>query len=330
MARRTKQYGRKRKSTRSRRSSKRNARRPKKRSTIARVGKTLLRHARTFANDSALEAAVRKISKQECGQTNLIHRAYILADYRMDTNQMDWQTATPISWDGLSIPLCDIQKWDNETQALLTSQPQVPNTLFRPQDDTNMLTQNVIAPVITHNGFRQGLEIHVRNVALGLRIRVPPLVQDRDPQTGSIVNLAQYEHAFVKWAVVATQRQENDLLNYTVNPREVLPMRKFGYSSRLDRAEAVQVTDNKFKTLMKGTIKVNYQQWKVNETCIEKFRQGLNLKINYENDDLFGQKLHNSRYKLFLVMRSNIPSVGPYTQFLPMAAGYFKVGYRDL
>lgn len=292
--------------------------------------KKLLKAARTPGINSVAEKAVAIIAKKQAEKLmspNLIMRTYLWTDYRMDTNQMNWANTTPVGWEGLCVPLMQIPKLDNHTNPVPGANPQQPQPEMRPQP-APVYGNNVIAPTDPANGFRRGLVVRLRNVSLALRLRNFPLLQNRLPD-GSIQNLAQYEHAFVKWSVVATERSSNDLLNWEPDPQEVLPMKKFGFSPRLDTNEVVKVTDHKFKTLMRGTIKCNYSQYNVVETCKEYFRDGLNIKVDYESDDIYGQKLNDSRYNVFLVVRSNIPSVGPFLQFRPNIAACVKIGYRD-
>lgn len=292
-------------------------RRRKTSRVVAKVGKKLLRDARRRGTNSALEAAVKKISRKEAQKLmppNLIFRNFILADYNMMTNSMT--NFTQIAWDGLVISLGQIPITDNITMAQTAAPAQLPDPAMRPQFSPTVYGVNVIAPFFTGTDqFRSGLKVQIKNIALGLRASIA--LAPANPK---------FEHCFLKWAVVLSMDDAQSGQGWEPTPDRLLPMRKFGYSPRLDQGIAQQTSHLKTKTLMKGCIKLTYNDSHHVETQREKFRK-TNFILEYSGNDLFGQQTIG-QYKLFLVLRSNIPQADA-AQYAPRVGGYYKLGYKN-
>lgn len=293
---------------------KRFRKRYKKRGTS--LGKKLMRDARKPGKNSLVERAVALIAKKEALKLmppNLIYRQYFCAPYDSQTNAMG--PMTRIGWDGLVISLCQIPKADNETQQIATSVPQVPDPNLFPQfayPPGNVSVINTRA--IGGDGFRLGNTVSVKSIALGIRVQNRPLG----------ANNPDYEHSFLKWAVVTTAYDAQSGVGWEPTADRLLKMKIFGFSSRLDVAETQQITHLKTRTLMSGTIKCDFSQYYVVETQREYFKN-VNVRIEYQPDDIYGQQVTGDK-KLFLVLRSTIPQA---SQWQPVVGGYFKINYRN-
>lgn len=289
--------------------------------------------------NTLVEKRMSEVAQKEAAKLippNLVFRRYLFADYDMNLNRMG--NYTPVGWTGIVVSLAQIPKMDNVTQAVNTSVPQQPDQMLRPNPQYNFGAA-VVAPHQVQ-GYRSGNTVSIKNIQFGLRVRHNPLVTGRTldivqdggpaaPAQTTIWNQAAFEHSFTKWAIVTTQDDLQSGVGWEPTPDRVLPMKKFGYSSRLDIGVSEQTAHQKFKTLMSGTIKNTYQQYQVAETQREYFKKGLSLPIEYQYDDLYGQQVIGVN-KLFLVVRSNIPDAGPAGQFRPQIGAYIKLGYKNI
>lgn len=304
------------------------SRRGKKYSRSKKVsGKTLLRHAKKPGIQSAAELAVKIIAKKEIAKAlapNRIFRRYYFARYNMDTNEMTWRDQ--VNWTGFVVAIGQIPKLDNVTQTVATSVPQQQDPSMVPSLPQYNFGTNVIGPVDSEQ-FRIGPKIQIKNISVSLRLHSPAVVTQRQ-NDGTIYNLLPFEHCFVKWAVVLTETDLQSGIAWEPTADRCVAMKKFGFSSRLDVAESQQITHQKYKTLMSGTLKVNFNQYKANEVCKEYFRT-VNFPIEYQAQDLYGQQV-TGRYKPFFVVRSNLPAVGNFTNFCPYIAACIKLGFQNV
>lgn len=292
-------------------------RRRRRRKGKSSVGKKLLSDARRRGTNSKLEKAVKLIAKKEALKLlppNLVFRRFILADYDAGLNEMT--NYTGIGWDGTVIALAQIPMTDMQTTSVAALPAQVADGALRP-NPTYPYGVNVIAPFVTGiDGYRSGRKVVIKNIAFGLRAR----------HSAQGAAIPRYEHCFLKWAVVTTSDDAQSGVAWEPQPERILRMRTFGYSSRLDIDSALDTSLFKFKTIMRGTIKLDYKVEDVVETQREYFRK-VNIPIEYDETDAYGQQVI-SRRKLFLVLRSNIPQAD--NGYHPQVGGYFKLGYKNV
>lgn len=294
-------------------------------------GKKLLRDAKTPGTNSLAELAVKIIAKKEALKLlppNLVFRSYLFATYDRDTNRMGAQAK--IGWRGRTTILPRIPVRDNEPYNVLPVNGQ--HNIQTPVADNSVINKFLVSSYGGHVGFpfrsgrdmfRAGTKIIIKNVQVGIRVTLDPTYEV--PQI--------YEHAFVKWAVVVTQSPGQSAAGAHPIPATVLKMRIFGYSSRLDEGIAQNTTHTKYRTLMKGTLKVNYRNDHVDENQKTYFAK-CNVPIEYGINDAVGEQQIGAN-AMYLVIRSNIPDPNQETHpdepdYRPGVGAYFKLGYVDV
>jgi len=309
-----------------RRYGKRKSRRRRGKRTFS---KKLLRDAKTARIDSAAEKAVQIIAKREAEKLMpplLIFRRYLFCDYDSANNLLNPALATQLDWGGQIVALAQVPIMDNATIPTYAMQN---DPDIRPNPQVYNFGVNVIAPQRSSDGFRRGSHIEIKKIQLGVKAWTD--------QMG--VGVAQLlDNCYIKYAVIAVQ--ENVLIQEVAlsSPpvEEVLHMKIWGYSSRLDDEIEKETRKYKVRTLVKGSFRLNYGTTSKNERTREHFTELKRpLRIEYAPGDpatgaamdQYGQRVVGP-WKLYLALRSNVP--GTYNAiYKPLVAAYCKLSYSD-
>lgn len=286
------------------------------------VGKKLLSDARRRGTNSKLEKAVKIIARREAKKLlppNLIFRSYLFADYDSHLNVMGPQTR--VGWQGFTTILPRVPIMDQQTLGVGALQPPVAdNIVIDKFNPATVYGVNLIAPQATgKDGYRSGRKISIKNVSFGIRVTHDPYYE----------NPLIYEHSFLKWAVVVTQNATQSAAGAKPVPSMVLRMKTFGYSSRLDQQIAQQTGHQKYRVLMRGTIKNTYSDTRCVQTQ-RTYHAKCNIPIEFAQNDMVGEQ-QTGINAMYLVVRSNIPDPLPNMQdYRPLVGAYYKLGYKNI
>ena len=283
-----------------------------------------MRDARKPGINSIAERAVALIAAQEIKRTlppNLIFRRTCFGDYNRSTNV--FAVGTPCD---MASPEClhmaQIPCWDIQTIAtdVPSSDPNLVPAIPLYDRGTNVLVAGV-AP----DGFRESSKITVFSFGCDLRF-----VLDRNV----LAPLARREDVTVRYAIVAISSPDAFQLQWAPTPQEALPYKGLGYSSRLDTLVNDDVNDTRRRILKQGKIVMKYNAFNTQERFRHLFWKG---KLPYEYQsystsagtsmDQNGQRCV-SKWKVFLVIRSDSPTVEPLTNKVRVN-GFIKCGYKN-
>lgn len=292
----------------------------KAKGVVAKVGKKLMRDAKKRGTNSRLEAAVRKVCNQQIAKKiapNLVFRRYLWSDYNNLTHEFTNQT--PVFMGGLVCGFFQLPLWDSSTTPIpIFPAPgsQQPDVNLHPPTQNYNYGQNLVGPLVSKNGFREGTQVNLKNISIELKF---------------------------EWAALAgaVPLQKDCTICYqlcTLGGDEILPVqalvpaselvtfpRMFGYSNRLD-TDASKLS--KLRILKKGYAKLYHSEFNKTEVTRKMFWSG-NMAYHFRQGSIFGQQIGAlGSKKIFLVLRSDIPAANPMAQ-TPTVACCVKVGYKD-
>lgn len=266
--------------------------------------------------NTAAEVAAQRIARAEIAKqdVNLLYRQYLFGAYNMTTNA--WTLGTRISFEGISTPLSAIQKIDAVSSVKIlpaANANQTPATWINPGT-------NVVAMVNPMDGFRQANEIKVHGVTFGVRAWLPQLTAIQDPV---------FEHSVLHWRVSSANYHDMELVASLPSPEQLMPMKRFGYTAKLDAAELSESQNFKSKILGQGTIRLRHSTLAADVKLRQYY---LNLRdspvrVRYDPLDQNGQEVTSN--KLFLTLRSSVSTGAGFVYQQPIVNCFAKVHYVD-
>lgn len=286
-----------------------------------------------------------KVAKIEAAKTriNLIKRNFLFPGafqngqdpFVYDKNINEFGPGLPLHWTGRIVELSRIRHVDIATvaNAVVQDDPltQAEENTIAAQDGTNVL-MSVQSP----HGRRSSNQVKITGVSLHVKASCKRLLDDAT-ESGydslPLMGATEIRYAVIAW------RSDNPQINQTGagdRPRieYVLPWKTFGYSSKLDVTEERTHHDTKYKTLLRGTMRLNPQgngRTQREKSQFVRFKDP--ILINYEDFDQEGMEPTN--WKIFAVFRSNVPFVangltqGDYTAALPKVLACSKLFYYE-
>lgn len=295
-------------------------RRYRRRKSKKSVGKSLLRDAKKRGTNSALEKAVKLISKRQAKAlmpANLCFRRYLFADYDWITNT--FENYTDLDMTGEIVHVVQIPIMDNAT---VTTVDPTSDIDLRPEVPQYNRGAHTIAPFgQPMDGYRMSHKVSLGNININMRFLLDPLVE----------TTPAYSRTKIRWALIATHNQAQDGLTWSPPVNQVLPRSPvdfFGYSSRLDTSVANNSRLFKWHVLQKGHCYMSADDYRIVEKRVSIFHEfKRRLTYEFQNDDRNGQRVVGS-CKIFLVIRNDLPISTPTAQ-KPKIAAVCKVGYKD-
>lgn len=275
------------------------------------------RQASTKAYDSRIEKVIARVARQEDNKQKekLVYRQYLFGPYDMSTNI--FASSTRVSFTGHITPLATIQKVDNATAFKVLPVPnpyQTPATYIDPGT-------NVIANVLSYDGFRRGNWVTIHGISVGFQGKLPAVGAAAAPL---------FEHANLYLQICLMQWDGSDAIAATPHPDacgNMVPL--FGYTPKTDLVIVDKAKPFKRRTLWKTHLKFRVDAY---DTDLKRFNHYIDLsknpvKIQYKDFDQNGQEIE--RWKPFLVARSDIPDFVAYQPYMPDMNMVVKLHYTD-
>lgn len=274
--------------------------------------------ARTKAYDSRVEKIMARVARQEDAknQIRLIYRQYLFGGFNVATNI--FTAGTLLHSNGFVVPLARVQKLDIATVGSTGNFPapfQTPTTWVTPGP-------NVLAPINGRDGFRLGDWIKIHGISLSMRIRASLL-------NLTTVPIPLYEHVHVYWKLCAALYEGQEVANAKPDAEDLLKIPRFGYSSKLDTAQAMLTETKRVKTFASGHIKMQVKSQRPEVMFMNKYVSLSKnpLKVEYEAFDQNGVSC--LRWKPYFVIRSQIPDNPAYLSYQPLINVCTKIHYID-
>lgn len=264
------------------------------------------------------------IKEHDRNTEKLIYRQYLWGAYNMDTNAFN--AGSPLDFTGMITALAAIQKLDNATAPAvppMANPYQTPSTQIPPG-------VNVIGPIYGKDGFRVSSNISIVAISMELDIRQPRIVQDSNLVPPLAEFAPDYSYCDVHWSIIGAEWDGSEAVGAVPDAREVCSIPLFGYSSKLDK-EYTQTDlggDLKKKTIAKGKVRMKISVGSTSTKMVKryiKFKRP--IRYTYTDADQNGQQVIGQ--KLFLVVRSTIPSGVPHQVYRPLIRAVTKVFYID-
>lgn len=274
------------------------------------------RQARTGAYDSKIEKVMARVARKEDlkAKQKLVFRQYLFGPYNIATNI--WASSTGVSFFGVITPIAAIQKVDNSTATAIVP---VGNPYQTPT--THVPTgANVIANVLSYDGFRRGnwisvhgiqLDVYAHTLALGVLVPVP------------------IEHVNLYIQICAMQWDGSDTtaaIPLAMQCGNMVPL--FGYNRKTDQQIYDLAKPFKRRVLYKTKLRFKVNRYLPDVKRFTKYiKLSPPLKILYKDFDQNGQQIE--RWKPFLVLRSDCPDDPAYTNWRPKVNVCTTLHYTD-
>lgn len=295
-------------------------RRRKGKSTKRKVVTLSSRQARTKKYDSRIEVVIARVARQEIqrGEIRLLKRMYLFTNYDATTNAFA-NNGKRIDWTGQVVPVSRVAQADIEFVST-ASPADLPETAMIDESDVSALGVGRGTYDLPSDGFRVKDKIRVKGFSLKIRCFRHILAAGSDPS---------FDNSILHWRLVHVRSEKfvTDPL-YEPYAEELLPIRPWGYSAKLDPSEANVSANMKYRVLMKGSIKLKPSLLNCHQTNRSRYWSPKKpLLLQYEPDDQTGEK--PMKGALFLVFRSNIPDGEPYEIYHPWVQAVCKLNYTD-
>lgn len=275
-------------------------------------GKKLLRDAKKRGINSAAEAAVAIIAKKQAQKLlppNLMFRRYLFADY--DSLTQVFSHESPVDLSGLIVHIAQVPRWDAQTMPAVAPTSDVD---LRPTVPVYPRGANVVAPTVNKDGYRWSNKITIKNINIGLRFTLPPVVG---------VGVEKMSHT-IFYGIGYWGGDDIFAMQAAPQPSAVMSDPKsFGFSNRLDN---LQPELEKFRFLKRGVCRIKYTENQSQPKTVSKsmFWSG-SLPYEYNSLNMNGQLIAGNK-KLFLVLRCDTALAATQK---PTVAAFVKLGYRD-
>lgn len=295
-----------------------------------------LRQAKSRKIDNSSErilvALSKRVAKAEVAKAHpsLVFRKYIWGNYDQNTNL--FVGGVLVDWDGIAphhicqIPLTDMA-------SLVNVPPIVDPAFVLPQE--NQATQfdrpagvNFVAPRFQLDGTRLGYKIKLRSFELEIRAQVDQFVA----ATPMLI-----ESTIVKWALVSVNNDATPLQASQINIERVLPMKKMGYTSKIDKVELEKTSKFRHRTLAKGSFKMRisahhpnllFKKWRVNMKNRSYEYSSMDPLAGGRAQDQTGQRVIGG--KIFLCIRCTTPTGAAFAPYQPSLIAAYKVRYTNV
>lgn len=284
-----------------------------------------------------------KVAKIEAAKTriNLIKRAFIFPaafqggqpPFVYDNLTHEFGPGLPVHWTGRIVELSRIRHRDSAT---VPNQAVLDDPLTQAEEDVVAAGDgpNMIMPVRSPHGRRTSTQIKLTACSLHVKAACERL-QDSGDQLGfdtlPLMGATEIRYSIVAWRSedpATNQQGQGDLPQVA----DVLPWKTFGYSSKLDIDEERDHNDTKYKTLLRGSIKLNpsgKNRVQAEKSHFVRFKDV--ILLNYLERDQEGSM--PTTWKICAIFRSNVPELagaqGDYVAATPKVLAVSKLFYYE-